>query len=252
MSSSNTQFLTNNIGAIFLAIIFFAGGFFTGTLWTENKMLKLSGSPTQKQVGQPGDVIGAADVAGEKANTLGEMPEISDKDHILGAENPKIYLVEYSDYECPFCERFHPTTKQVLEKYSDDVALVFRHYPLSFHPNAQAAAEAAECVANKSGNNAFWKYTDEIFAQNKQLGGKISPEAIDAAITASGADSTTVKDCLESGEMTEVVTAQQSGGAAAGISGTPGTIIMTADGKYELISGALPLVQIEQAIDKYL
>jgi protein-disulfide isomerase len=238
-----------HIGPILLAIVFFAGGFFTGTLWTENKILKLGGNPAQKQVGQPSDV---AAPAGEKADTLSEMPEISDKDHIIGAKDPKIYLVEYSDYECPFCERFHPTTKQILEKYGDEVALVFRHYPLSFHPNAQAAAEASECIANRSGNDAFWKYTDEIFVQNKQLGGKISPEAIDTAITASGANLATIKGCMESGEMTEVVTAQQSGGAAAGVSGTPGTIIFTQDGEYELISGALPLVQVEQAIDKYL
>jgi len=241
--------LNKNTGSILLAIVFFAGGFFTGTLWTENKMLKLGGNPTPKQVAQPSEVD---DAAGAKPNTLNKMPEISDQDHIRGAKNPKIYLVEYSDYECPFCERFHPTTKQILEKYGDDVALVFRHYPLSFHPNAQAAAAASECIASKNGNDAFWKYTDEMFAQNKQLGGKISPEAIDTAITASGANLAAIKGCMESGEMTEVVTAQQSGGSAAGVSGTPGTILMTKDGKYELISGALPFAQVEQIIDKYL
>ncbi len=241
--------LNKNVGPILLAIVFFAGGFFTGTLWTENKILKLGGSPIQKQVGQPDSVTAPA---GEKPDTLNEMPEISKKDHIRGAKNPKIYLVEYSDYECPFCERFHPTTKQILEEYGDDVALIFRHYPLSFHPNAQAAAETAECVASKNGNDAFWKYTDEIFSQNKKLGGKISPEAIDLAITASGANVDAVKDCVDSGEMKELVTAQQNGGAAAGVSGTPGTILVTKDGKKELISGALPFAQVKQVIDKYL
>lgn len=249
MSSNSNSFLTSNIWVIALVVVFFAGGFFTGALWTENKILKLGGSPAQKQVGQP---TAAAGDAAAPIDTLSQMPEISDDDHILGAENPKIYLVEYSEYECPFCERFHPTTKQVLEKYGDEVALVFRHYPLSFHPSAQLAAETSECVASISGNDAFWKYTDELFIQNKQLGGKISPEAIDAAVLASGADMTAVKNCVESGEMTERVTAQQSGGAAAGITGTPGTILMTTDGEYELISGALPLIQIEQIIDKYL
>ncbi|MBT3249765.1 MAG: thioredoxin domain-containing protein [Candidatus Pacebacteria bacterium] len=245
---SSDRFLTSNLGTILLAIVFFVSGFFVGTLWTENKMLKLGGGPSQKQAGQ----LAEAPTEAQAPDTLSEMPEISDEDHIIGAKNPKIYLVEYSDYECPFCERFHPTTKQIIEKYGDDVALVFRHYPLGFHPNAQSAAEAAECVANRSGNDAFWKYTDEIFSQNEQLGGKLSPEAIDAAIAASGANTAAVKGCLESGEMTEVVTAQQNGGAAAGVSGTPGTILLTVDGESELISGALPLVQVEQIIEKYL
>lgn len=246
-SSNNTaQFLTNNFGSIFLAIVFLVGGFFIGTLWTENQIMKSGGAPTQqKQAANPN--------APEKtADNLDKMPEISESDHIRGAENAKIYLVEYSDYECPFCQRFHPTMEKIMEKYGDQVAWVFRHYPLSFHPNAQSAAEAAECIASQDGNDAFWKFTDEIFVQNEQLGGKLSPEAIDSAIVASGANTDAVGDCLKNGDMTEVVTAQQSGGAAAGVSGTPGTILMTADGEYELLSGALPLVQIEQAIEKYL
>lgn len=246
-ANSSADFLTNNLGSIVLMIIVFAGGFFVGSLWTENKMMKLGTVP------QKNAPVAAAPADGApQADTLDQMPEITDDDHIIGAKNPKVYLVEYSDYECPFCQKFHPTTKQVIEKYGDEVALVYRHYPLDFHPNAQAAAESAECVADRTGNDGFWKYTDEIFNQNEQLGGKLSPEAIDIAITASGANLTAIKDCVESGEMTEVVTAQQSGGATAGVSGTPGTILMTADGEYELISGALPLVQVEQVIEKYL
>jgi len=244
--NNTTQFLTNNFGAILLSAVFLVGGFFIGTLWTENKIMKSGGTPTQQE--KPVAAAGGE----KKADNLDKMPEISENDHIKGAKEPKVYLVEYSDYECPFCQRFHPTMEQVMEKYGDQVAWVFRHYPLSFHPNAQSAAEAAECVASQNGNDAFWKFTDEIFAQNEQLGGKLSSDAINAAIAASGANTEAVKGCLDSGEMTEVVTAQQSGGAAAGVSGTPGTILMTADGEYELLSGALPLVQIEQAIEKYL
>lgn len=240
------QFLTNNFGAIFLALVFFAAGFFTGTLWTENKIMKAGGNPTKQAQ------LTDAAAPTKKANALNQVPEITDADHIRGAQNPKIYLIEYSDYECPFCSKFHPTMTQVMEKYGDQVAWVYRHYPLNFHPNAQPAAEAAECIASQNGNDAFWEFTDEIFAQNERLGGKLSPEAIDAAINASGADLVAVKNCVDSGEMTELVTTQQSGGAAAGVSGTPGTILMTADGEYELISGALPLVQVEQIIEKYL
>ncbi len=102
--------------------------------------------------------------AGANANAaLANMPAVTADDNILGNENARIVLVEYSDFECPFCGRFHPTAKQVLDEFGDSVALVYRHFPLSFHPNAQQAAEASECVAKEGGNEAFWSYADSLF-----------------------------------------------------------------------------------------
>lgn len=235
-----------NFGLILVAIIFLGIGFLFGSVYKENQMLKAGAQPTAAQP--------TADAAQptQKADTTDQMPDITKDDHIRGAKNPKIYLVEYSDYECTFCAKFHPTIEQIMEKYGDDIAWVYRHYPLSFHQNAQPSAETAECIAKAGGNDAFWKFTDEIFTQNTNLGGKLNQDAIDAAIAASGVSAESIQNCIESGEMTEVVTQQQTGGAKAGVSGTPGTILMTADGEYELISGALPYAQVEQIIEKYL
>lgn len=102
--------------------------------------------------------------AGANANaTLANMPAVTSDDHFYGNENARIVLVEYSDFECPFCTRFHPTAKKAVDEFADSVALVYRHFPLSFHPNAQQAAEASECVAKEGGNEAFWSYADSLF-----------------------------------------------------------------------------------------
>lgn len=94
--------------------------------------------------------------------TAANMPAVTNDDHIRGNKDARIKLVEYSDFECPFCQRFHPTMQQVMDKYGDQVAWVYRHFPLSFHPEAQKAAEASECVAANGGD--FWDYADTLFS----------------------------------------------------------------------------------------
>lgn len=91
--------------------------------------------------------------------------ELADDEHIRGNADAPIKLVEYSDFECPFCTRFHNEAKTLVDQYGDQVAWVYRHLPLtSLHPNAVALAEVSECVAEIAGNDAFWEYTDIVFA----------------------------------------------------------------------------------------
>jgi protein-disulfide isomerase len=90
---------------------------------------------------------------------------ISEKDHVRGDRDAQIVLIEYSDFQCPFCSRFHPTAQQVVEEFNGQVMWVYRHFPLdSIHPVARKAAEASECVAELGGNDAFWNFVDTIFA----------------------------------------------------------------------------------------
>lgn len=239
--------INNNLGLIVLAALFFFGGFFIGSLWKENQLLR-SGTAGTAGVGAPA----VPENTGPTEEQLAGLPEVSDDDHIRGNKDADIVLVEYSDFECPFCAQFHPTTKQILEDYGDKVALVYRHYPLEFHPNAQKAGEASECVAKLGGDDAFWKYADAIFEKNNDLGGKISPEAITEAAEEAGVNMTNFQTCLDSGEMAEKVKEDMAEGGAAGVTGTPGTFIVTKDGAQELVPGAYPLAQVKAIVDKYV
>lgn len=232
---------------IVLGVVAFIGGFVVGSLWSENRLLKsgLSGTPTVPAANAPAAPVNA---------TLSSMPAITDADHVRGNLNAQVVLVEYSDYECPFCNRFHPTMQQVMAEYGDQVAWVYRHFPLaSLHPQAQISAEAAECVAKLGGNDAFWKYTDTLFeAATIDGGAALTEEKLVATAGQVGVSSAAVQSCLDNGETTQIVTDHADGGRAAGINGTPGTIIVTKDGEFELISGALPFEQVKAAIDQYL
>ena len=92
-----------------------------------------------------------------------EKPSVK-KDHWRGPENARFVLIEYSDFQCPFCNRFHKTAEEFVKKHKD-VAWVYRHFPLrTIHPYAQKLAEAAECVAEQIKNSGFWKFADKVFS----------------------------------------------------------------------------------------
>lgn len=93
---------------------------------------------------------------------------VTNDDFIRGTSDASLTVVEYSDFECPFCSRHHPTLDRLVSEDSD-VRWVYRHFPLaSIHPQATAAALAGECVAEQAGNDGFWYFADFIFA-NQQL-----------------------------------------------------------------------------------
>jgi protein-disulfide isomerase len=138
--------------------------------------------------------------------------------------------------------------QQVMDEYGDRVAWVYRHFPLiSIHPNAQKAAEASECVAELGGNKAFWEYTDILF------GGSVLDEAsLTSAAGQIGVNQSGFSDCLSSGKYAQKVNDGLVSGQKAGVTGTPGTIILTKDGRTQLIPGALPFVQVKTVIDGLL
>lgn len=251
-ASSFMNFISSNFAIIFLVGLFFIGGFLGGSLWTENQFLKggragtVATAPTAAGTGDP------AAPTGPTEEQLRQIPPVSDADHVRGNRNANVVLIEYSDLECPFCASFHPTMVQLMEEYGDQIAWVYRHYPLAFHPNAQKAAEAAECFAAQRGSEGFWQFTDRIFEEQNTLGGRLNPDTAMNIAVELGANRGQMQSCLDSGEMAAKVTEQMNGGSAAGVSGTPNTVLITGDGQVELIGGAYPYEQAKAIIEKYL
>lgn len=186
-------------------------------------------------------VVDDGGTADAPAPAAGKLAAVTDDDHVRGdIDKAKVVLVEYSDYECPFCERHHPTMKQITDKYGDDVAWVYRHFPLSFHPEALPAANAAEC-ANEQGK--FWEFTDALYENQDKLGSAYYGELADTL----NLNRAKFDDCVETEKYAAKVTADTASGRTAGVSGTPATFV---NGK--MVSGAVPAETFYQLIDAAL
>lgn len=185
-------------------------------------------------------------------NQVGRVKAVAKDDHIRGANNPQVTLIEYSDFECPFCKRFHQTMQQVMITYQDQVAWAYRHFPLSFHANAQKEAEASECANELGGNDAFWKYTDAIFERTTSNGTGFALNQLVPLAKELGLPEAKFKECLDSGKYAAHVNQDLAEGQQSGVNGTPGTFVVSQDGKQQYIPGALPWEQVKSVIDSLL
>ncbi len=159
----------------------------------------------------------------------------------FGPDDAPVRVVEFSDFECPFCSRVVPTIEQIKETYGDKVRIEFRQFPLhSIHPNAQKAAEASLCAAEQG---KFWEMHDAMFAQQRALG----VEQLKEKAASLELDAEEFGQCLDSGRFAEAVTADLRAGSAAGVSGTPAFFI---NGRP--LSGAQPFEAIAKIIDDEL
>ena len=186
------------------------------------------------------------------AAPLQKPKDITEKDHIRGNKNAKVTLVEYSDFECPFCQRFHPVTQELLKTYGDKIRLVYRHFPLSFHANAQKEAEASECIAELGGNDAFWNYVDAIFERTTANGTGFALDKLGPLAAELGINQAEFQTCLDSNKYEQLVKDQIADGTTAGVSGTPSTFIINSKGESQLIVGAQPTETLKTAIDSSL
>lgn len=172
------------------------------------------------------------------------VPEVTEADHIRGKANAKVTIIEYSDYQCPYCQRHEKTMQEVAKAYPNDVRIVYRHFPLSsIHPFAQKAAEASEC-ANIQGK--FWEMHDQLFLLAESASG-LSIDGMKKLAADLKLDTNKFNNCLDKGETASIVNQMYQDAAAAGVSGTPANFV-----NGQTLEGALPIDSFKQIIDSEL
>jgi protein-disulfide isomerase len=166
---------------------------------------------------------------------------VTAEDPMRGNPNAPITIVEFSDYQCPFCARVNPTLDRVRQTYGDRVKIVFKDYPLPNHPLAPKASEAARCAGEL--NNKYWEMHDAMFANQRAL----DVPALKQTARAIGLDGATFDQCLDSGKWAAAVRAGNQLGEKMGVNSTPTLYI---NGR--ALIGAVPFEQFKSIIDEEL
>lgn len=194
-----------------------------------------------------------ASVAAQLPPPTNDTPATVDDDPFIGKENAPVTVIEFTDYQCPFCSRhFEQTYKKIKENYIDTgkVKYVSRDFPLGFHQFAQKASEASECAEDQG---KFWEMHDLLFT-NQQKWSSL-PDAIPTFKQYAkdlGLNTSTFDTCLTTDVHAAEVKKDQADGSASGIDGTPGFWILGPNGKTQKISGAYPYETFTAAIDGML
>jgi len=182
-------------------------------------------------------------------SATGKVPLVTKADHIRGDSQAKITVVEYSDFECPSCQQFQPTIKQLLQTYATTLRWVVRNYPLPQHANAEKEAEAAECAAQLGGNNAYWKYSDTIFARSYSGGTGYSLGNLVPLAGELKQNKAKFQQCLTSGRFAGLIQKQSNDASAAGAYQLPATFIIDGQGNTKLVGSNQPFAVYKTIID---
>ncbi|MFH0864337.1 MAG: thioredoxin domain-containing protein [Candidatus Gottesmanbacteria bacterium] len=225
-----------------LVVLLVVAAFLIGMFWTKIQYLEgnkgavagtAAGGSTPPSTAQPAQ-------PSTKPITAQQMATLASKGVAKGPAGAKVTIVEFSDFQCPYCSRVLPTVQQIMDTYKDKVRIVFRQYPLSFHENAQAAAEASLCANDQ---DKFWEMHDKMFAnQDKLTVTDLKQYAADLGLNAA-----TFNTCLDNNKYKEAIQTDISDANAVGVSGTPAFFI-----NGEPLFGAYPFASFKAIIDAQL
>jgi len=186
-------------------------------------------------------------VAGNSAGVIPDtanLMQIVDGEHIKGNPQAAITILEWSDFQCHYCQSFNTSIDTLLKDYSDKIRVVYRHFPLdSIHPYARKSAQASECAGEQ---NKFWEFHDFLYANQSSIqSGGIN--FLKNAATNLGLDVNKFNDCLDSGKYNDFVEQHLQAGIAAGVTGTPGSFL-----NGQALGGAVPYSSLKAQIDSLL
>lgn len=174
--------------------------------------------------------------------TAGDEPRpVSKNDYILGNPNAPIMMIEYSDYDCPFCKQYHTTLNQIMDEYgiTGQVAWVYRQFPLpQLHPNSPMISKAALCVGKIGKNDAFWKFTQIVF-DSRDVDEATNVTKLPTFAEEAGVSREDYLACMDDSEMEEEVKRQVTDGFNSGARGTPFTVLIVGN-QQAVINGAQP------------
>lgn len=174
-----------------------------------------------------------------------ELPKVTDSDIKSGPADAKVTMIEFSDFQCPYCKAFHATVNQALSEYGDKIQFVYKHFPLSnIHPQATNAALASEC-ANEQGK--FQPYADRLFDKQAEWGKTTGTQSFKTYAVQLGMNASQFGTCLDSKKYQSKVEADQVEGQGFGISGTPDVFVNS-----QFQNGAIDYPTLKAMIDQEL
>lgn len=178
--------------------------------------------------------------------------EIKNNLHIYGSTNARFTLVTFSDLECPYCRKFHPVPKSIVDSYANVINAQFVHFPLSSHnPAAQYEAIAAECVAKTAGNKAFWVFIEDVFKTSKGNGAGV--EDLNSLVADIGVNMQDYANCMQQDNMQQVIENHLQLGQQLGVSAVPTSVLMdNQTEKHITLPGIRPPESILAIVDKIL
>ncbi len=227
--------------AILVAAIIVAGGLVGSALYLGDHIEGL-----RRQIADVGSLPGARPADGRERG--GEEPEqvdvkglVTDADPFIGPEDAPVTIVEFSDYQCPFCRRYYEQTfSQLTEKYKGQIRYVFKDFPLPMHPQAPKASEAAHCAGDQG---KYWEMHGTLFRNQGSLG----EEALKKYGQQIGLDTAKYEKCLSSAKYASLVDENMKVARKVGVNGTPTFFI-----NGERLVGAQPMSEFEKRIDAAL
>lgn len=230
---SNNNKLSTPVAVIIAGVLIAGAVLYTG---------RNNSGAVAKQVVVPGDA------------SLDQIRPVTEADHLRGNPKAEVFVVEYSDTECPFCKQFHKTMKEAMSEYESKgkVAWVYRHFPLDqLHPKARHEAVALECANELGGSEAFWKYTDRIYEVTTS-NNTLDPAQLPVIASFVGLDVQKFNTCLASNKYDAKIEADVVNATAIGGRGTPWSVVVNKKGTKYPLSGAQSLASVKQIIDTAL